>query len=63
MFVVSQGSRLEDQRSTLPDTGGLQQRGLTVPDEDFFTLIARLQDKRMDDQRADIKDKNRNTLN
>jgi len=69
MLMRCQSSRLEDQRSSLPTTPQSpgnhslpRNRGLTVPDEDFFLLIARLQDKRMDDQRADIKDLNLNLI-
>jgi G-protein signaling modulator 2 len=64
-LLISQSSRLEDQRSVLPEDGTAAEnsRGPTVPDEDFFSLIARLQEGRMDDQRADIKDKNRNRIN
>lgn len=29
-------------------------RGPTVPDEDFFSLIQRVQAKRMDEQRVDL---------
>ena len=55
-----QGSRLEDQRSSLPgDTDSDTDprpptRGPTVPDEDFFSLIMRLQSGRMEDQRATV---------
>lgn len=67
MFKYS-GSRLEDQRSPLPASAtesldaetesqvpSAQPRsGATVPDEDFFTLIVRLQSGRMEDQRATV---------
>lgn len=66
MLVRCQGSRLEDQRSPLPAASSLQdaeeernQRsngnthsGSTVPEEDLFALIQRLQAGRMEDQRA-----------
>lgn len=50
-FVVSlvQGSRLDDQRSAPPPP---PTRGPTVPDEDFFSLIVRSQEKRIDEQRV-----------
>lgn len=64
MLMRCQGSRLEDQRSSLPgDTEPepadlhLPARGSTVPDEDFFDLlssIVRLQSGRMEDQRASV---------
>lgn len=61
-----QGSRLEDQRSPLPAastvhdaeeehnqrSNGTTQAGSTVPEEDLFALIQRLQAGRMEDQRA-----------
>ena len=47
------GTRLEDQRSALPDTSPRRHRGPTMPDEDFFSLIMRLQSGRLEDQRAD----------
>lgn len=66
--LFSQSSRLEDQRSPLPNAGTLQdteeqqspnlnqqrrpQSGATVPEEDLFALIQRLQAGRMEDQRA-----------
>lgn len=66
MLVRCQGSRLEDQRSPLPAastlhdaeeernqrTNGNAQSGTTVPEEDLFALIQRLQAGRMEDQRA-----------
>ncbi|CAG0902400.1 unnamed protein product [Cyprideis torosa] len=45
-----QGTRLEDQRSTLPSR--TIQSAPTVPDEDFFSLILKLQSGRLDDQRS-----------
>lgn len=62
MLMRCQGSRLEDQRSSLPadtDTDtDVEPRppthGPTVPDEDFFSLIMRLQSGRMEDQRATV---------
>ena len=44
----SQAHRIEDQRSEPP----LHRQAPTVPDEDFFGLILRLQSNRMDDQRS-----------
>lgn len=65
MLVRCQGSRLEDQRSPLPAASTVQdaeeehsqrsngtQAGSTVPEEDLFALIQRLQAGRMEDQRA-----------
>ncbi|XP_043256513.1 G-protein-signaling modulator 2 [Colletes gigas] len=65
MLVRCQGSRLEDQRSPLPAPSTVQdaeeehsqrsngtQAGSTVPEEDLFALIQRLQAGRMEDQRA-----------
>ncbi|XP_063239017.1 G-protein-signaling modulator 2 isoform X2 [Bacillus rossius redtenbacheri] len=58
MLMRCQGSRLEDQRSSLPGEAGPEPRtparGATVPDEDFFSLIMRLQSGRMEDQRATV---------
>ena len=61
-LMKMQGTRIEDQRSSLP---GVEQPPLraavppgppipapTIPDEDFFSLICRLQGGRIDDQRA-----------
>ena len=44
-----QGSRIEDQRSTLPTRSAP-----TVPDEDFFSLIQRVQSNRLDEQRTTL---------
>ncbi|XP_011304109.1 G-protein-signaling modulator 2 [Fopius arisanus] len=66
MLLRCQSSRLEDQRSPLPaastvqDTeeeqnqrsNGATRSGTTVPEEDLFALIQRLQAGRMEDQRA-----------
>lgn len=85
LFLIFQASRLEEQRSDLPDTSHWQSSiskdeaafeidycnpqsstqhskstkdnnndGTTVPDEDFFSLIMKIQSGRMDDQRASI---------
>ncbi|XP_053692984.1 G-protein-signaling modulator 2 isoform X2 [Sabethes cyaneus] len=69
MLMRCQGSRIEEQRSELPTpnitmdaetserrTGGpgISNSGATVPDEDFFSLIMRLQGGRMEDQRATV---------
>nr|CAG4640828.1 EOG090X05CB [Eulimnadia texana] len=54
MLMRCQGTRLEDQRSALPETASPKRsRGPTMPDEDFFSLIMRLQSGRLEDQRAD----------
>ncbi|XP_058441907.1 G-protein-signaling modulator 1 isoform X4 [Marmota monax] len=44
-------SRIDDQRCPPPD---VLPRGPTMPDEDFFSLIQRVQAKRMDEQRVDL---------
>ena len=85
MLMRCQGSRLEDQRSTLPVTAEEDEtdlhassastshlkrssqvvmsggntppsgvKGATVPDEDFFSLILRVQSGRIDDQRTQL---------
>ena len=70
MLMKCQGSRIEEQRSSLPssnlgpnnhhDGGGLARGPVapleapTVPDEDFFNLIQRLQSGRLEDQRASL---------
>lgn len=64
-LMKMQGTRIEDQRSSLPGEeggAGAEDGGLppappvppapTLPDEDFFSLIARIQGGRIDDQRA-----------
>eukprot|EP00090_Calanus_glacialis_P004879 TRINITY_DN13665_c0_g1_i1.p1 TRINITY_DN13665_c0_g1~~TRINITY_DN13665_c0_g1_i1.p1 ORF type:complete len:651 (+),score=247.71 TRINITY_DN13665_c0_g1_i1:300-2252(+) len=65
-LMKMQGTRIEDQRSSLPgeegsEGGGGQNLGMgppqpvaapTMPDEDFFSLICRIQGGRIDDQRA-----------
>jgi len=53
MLMRCQGTRLEDQRSALPETSPRRPRGPTMPDEDFFSLIMRLQSGRLEDQRAE----------
>ncbi|XP_065221369.1 G-protein-signaling modulator 2 isoform X2 [Planococcus citri] len=56
------GSRLDDRREVLANDIDEEERAVqssskasTVPDEDFFSLISRLQSGRMDDQRAKLK--------
>lgn len=63
-----QGTRIEDQRSSLPGGGQgdrdreqVSMNGLvngmaapTMPDEDFFSLICRLQGGRLEEQRAHL---------
>lgn len=83
MLMRCQGSRIEEQRSELPTpnitmdaeagdrrttTAGNPNSGATVPDEDFFSLIMRLQGGRMEDQRAtvplhNINNNNNNRIN
>ena len=53
---VQQESRINDQRCD-PD---LIQQAPTVPDEDFFGLILRLQSNRIDEQRCSLPDNRRN---
>jgi len=57
-LMKCQGSRIEEQRSSLPSTSGVLQLPVqhapTVPDEDFFSLIHRLQGSRLEDQRASL---------
>ncbi|XP_069171961.1 G-protein-signaling modulator 2 isoform X19 [Procambarus clarkii] len=52
MLMRCQGSRIEDQRSSLPNDGSLPQSAPTVPDDDFFSLIMRFQSGRLEDQRS-----------
>lgn len=62
MLMKCQGTRIEDQRSSLPQgegnagsgAGGVVQHAPTVPDEDFFSLIQRIQGGRLEDQRASL---------
>lgn len=49
-------SRIDDQRCD-PD---LVQQAPTVPDEDFFGLIMRLQSNRIDEQRCSLPENRRN---
>lgn len=49
--VCVQSSRIDDQRCSPPEGGP---RAPTVPDEDFFSLIQRVQAKRMDEQRVQL---------
>ena len=67
-LMKMQGTRIEDQRSSLPGVDLPEVRGggaaevaaaapipaPTIPDEDFFSLICRLQGGRIDDQRASL---------
>ncbi|KFV03788.1 G-protein-signaling modulator 1, partial [Pterocles gutturalis] len=50
-LLPMQSSRIDDQRCAPPDS---IPRGPTMPDEDFFSLIQRVQAKRMDEQRVDL---------
>ncbi|XP_054709921.1 G-protein-signaling modulator 2-like [Uloborus diversus] len=66
MLMRCQASRIEDQRSTMPEArsnsrhmysmthcnGSNAHAAPTVPDEDFFSLIMRLQAGRIEDQRS-----------
>jgi len=49
-LMKMQGTRIEDQRSSLPGEEAVS--APTIPDEDFFSLICRIQGGRIDDQRA-----------
>ena len=89
MLMKCQGSRIEEQRSSLPNGSEIQDPILlharnatanngnktsaepqpsvplpphapTVPDEDFFSLIQRLQAGRLEDQRAALPSENTN---
>lgn len=58
---VNPSTRLDDAREAFANDFDDEERGTspnkksTVPDEDFFSLISRLQSGRMDDQRAKLK--------
>ncbi|KAG8193628.1 hypothetical protein JTE90_002886 [Oedothorax gibbosus] len=69
MLMRCQASRIEDQRSSMPDihtpnprqmyamahcNGANPHSAPTVPDEDFFSLIMRLQSGRIEDQRSSL---------
>ena len=47
----AQSARIDDQRCSPPEAGP---HAPTVPDEDFFSLIQRVQAKRMDEQRVHL---------
>ena len=49
-MLFFQASRIEDQRSSLP----CDLPAPTVPDEDFLSLIMRVQSSRIDEQRSDL---------
>ena len=49
---MAQSSRIEDQRCTLPDPGGSDAG--SEGHEDLFSLIQRVQARRMDEQRAPL---------
>lgn len=51
-LMKMQGTRIEDQRSSLPGEEAVS--APTIPDEDFFSLICRIQGGRIDDQRATL---------
>ena len=44
---------MEDQRSTLPPENN-NPPAPTVPDDDFFSLIQRIQSNRLDEQRVSM---------
>lgn len=50
-LTVVQGSRIEDQRSSLPQ---INIPAPTVPDEDFFSLIQKVQSSRLEEQRTSL---------
>uniref|UniRef100_A0A665WMC9 G protein signaling modulator 1b n=1 Tax=Echeneis naucrates TaxID=173247 RepID=A0A665WMC9_ECHNA len=49
--TITFSSRIDDQRCSPPEAGP---HAPTVPDEDFFSLIQRVQAKRMDEQRVQL---------
>ena len=49
-LLVLQGSRIDDQRSDLPQG----RQAPTVPDEDFFGLIQKVQSSRLEEQRTTL---------
>uniref|UniRef100_A0A3P8WK05 G protein signaling modulator 1a n=1 Tax=Cynoglossus semilaevis TaxID=244447 RepID=A0A3P8WK05_CYNSE len=51
LIKCQQSSRIDDQRCSPPEGGP---HAPTVPDEDFFSLIQRVQAKRMDEQRVHL---------
>ena len=51
LLICVQSSRIDDQRCSPPEAGP---HAPTVPDEDFFSLIQRVQAKRMDEQRVHL---------
>uniref|UniRef100_A0A6A7G3Y8 G-protein-signaling modulator 2-like n=1 Tax=Hirondellea gigas TaxID=1518452 RepID=A0A6A7G3Y8_9CRUS len=67
MLMRCQSSRLEDQRSSLPNGGQvavMPPAAPTVPDDDFFSLIMRFQAAgRLDDQRSALPTYNNNNNN
>lgn len=64
MLMRCQGSRIEDQRSFLPNEGALTHSAPTVPDDDFFSLIMRFQSGRLEDQRSTMPlEASRNSVN
>ena len=55
MSVCVQGARIEEQRSALPSVSlATVTSAPTVPDEDFITLIQRLQSNRLEEQRSSL---------
>ncbi|XP_076050082.1 G-protein-signaling modulator 2-like [Oratosquilla oratoria] len=54
MLMRCQGSRIEDQRSSLPTEVQMTQSAVTVPDDDFFSVIIRFQSGRLEDQRSNF---------
>ena len=52
-FIAIKGSRIDDQRSALPHN----RQAPTVPDEDFFSLIQKVQSSRLEEQRTILPDK------
>lgn len=48
LHCSQQGTRMEDQRSSIP----VSRPAPTVPDEDFFSLIQKVQSSRLDEQRT-----------
>lgn len=59
MFIKN--SRIEDQRSFLPLSGGVRKplrQAPTMPDDDFFSLVLKYQSNRLEDQVRSVRGQN-----